>query len=108
MRVQGVLRYEAQHETANKKAGHHTRERQPLGGSTKLNQVRALDFMRDTLYHGRPFRTLNVINECNREALRIECGTSIPSAMLVSTMNQLTEVYGTPQAIRMDNGPEMT
>jgi putative transposase len=36
--------------------------------------------MRDTLYEGRPFRTLNVIDEGNREALRIECGTSIPSA----------------------------
>ena len=85
-----------------------TRERQPLGGSTQLNQVWALDFMRDTLYDGRPFRTLNVIDEGNREALRIECGTSIPSARLVRTMNQLIEVYGAPQAIRMDNGPEMT
>lgn len=84
-----------------------TRERQPLGGSTQLNQVWALDFMRDTLYDGRPFRTLNVIDEGNREALRIECGTSIPSARLVRTMNQLIEVYGAPQAIRMDNGPEM-
>ncbi len=85
-----------------------TRERQPLGGSTQLNQVWALDFMRDTLYDGRPFRTLNVIDEGNREALRIECGTSIPSARLVRAMNQLIEVYGPPEAIRMDNGPEMT
>ena len=85
-----------------------TRERQTLGGSTQLNQVWALDFMRDTLYDGRPFRTLNVIDEGNREALRIECGTSIPSARLVRTMNQLIEVYGALHAIRMDNGPEMT
>jgi putative transposase len=85
-----------------------TRERQPLGIATCLNQVWALDFMRDTLYDGRPYRTLNVIDEGNREALRIECGTSIPSARLVRAMNQLIEVYGKPQAIRMDNGPEMT
>jgi putative transposase len=64
--------------------------------------------MRDTLYDGRPFRTLNVIDEGNREALRIECGTSIPSARLLRTLNQLIEVYGMPEAIRMDNGPEMT
>jgi hypothetical protein len=32
-----------------------TREPQPLRGSTQLNQVWALDFMRDTLYNGRPF-----------------------------------------------------
>jgi len=85
-----------------------TRERQPLTPTLELNRVWALDFMRDTMYDGRPFRTLNVIDEGNREALRIECGTSIPSARLVRVMNQLIEVYGQPQAIRMDNGPEMT
>lgn len=85
-----------------------TRVRQPFNACEQLNQVWALDFMRDTLYDGRPFRTLNVIDEGNREALRIECGTSIPSARLLRTMNQLVEVYGKPQGIRLDNGPEMT
>ena len=61
-----------------------------------------------TLVRSWPFRTLNVIDEGNREALRIECGTSIPSARLLRTMNQLIEVYGMPKAIRVDNGPEMT
>ena len=64
--------------------------------------------MRDTLYDGRPFRTLNVIDECNREALRIECGTSIPSSRVVRVLNQLVEVYGRPEAICLDNGPELT
>jgi len=85
-----------------------TRERQPLLASTELNRVWALDFMRDTLYDGRPFRTLNVIDEGNREALRIECGTSIPSSRVVRAMEQLIEVYGKPEAIRLDNGPELT
>lgn len=85
-----------------------TRERRPLLVSTELNRVWALDFMRDTLYDGRPFRTLNVIDEGNREALRIECGTSIPSVRVVRVMNQLVEVYGKPEAIRLDNGPELT
>lgn len=85
-----------------------TRERQPLGGSTQLNQVWVLGFMRDTICDGRPFRTINVINEGNREALRIECGTSIPSARLVRAMDHLIEIYGAPEAVRMDNVPEMT
>lgn len=85
-----------------------TRERQPLLASSDLNRVWALDFMRDTMYDGRPFRTLNVIDEGNREALRIECGTSIPAARLLRVMNQLIEVYGKPEAIRLDNGPELT
>jgi len=74
----------------------------------ELNNIWALDLMRDTMYDGKPFRTLNVIDEGNREALRIECVTSIPSGRLVRVMDQLIEVYGKPQAIRMDNGPEMT
>ncbi len=85
-----------------------TRERQPLLASSELNRVWALDFMRDTLYDGRPSRTLNVIDEGNREALRIECGTSIPSARVVRVLNQLLGVHGRPEAIRLDNGPELT
>ena len=85
-----------------------TRERQPLLASNALNQVWALDFKRDTLYDGRPFRALNVIDEGNREALRIECGTSIPSSRVDRVLNQSVEVYGRPEAIRLDNGPELT
>lgn len=85
-----------------------TRERQPLLASSELNCVWALDFMRDTLYDGRPFRTLNVIDEGNREALRIECGTSIPSSRVVRVLEQLVEMFGRPEAIRLDNGPELT
>jgi len=74
----------------------------------QMNEVWALDFMRDTLYDGKPFRTLNLIDEVKREALRIECGTFIPLARLVRAMNQLILVNGAPEAIRMKNGHEMT
>ena len=80
-----------------------TRERQPFEDNQQLNKIWALDFMRDSMYDGRPFRTLNVIDEGNREALRIECGTSIPSGRLVRVMGQLIELYGKPEAIRLDN-----
>lgn len=73
-----------------------TRERLPLGVSQELNCLWALDFMRDTVHDGRPFRTMYVIDQGNREALRIECGTSIPSGRLVRVMEQLLEVYGKP------------
>ncbi len=59
--------------------------------------------MHDTLYHGRKFRLLNVIDEGNREALRIECGSSIPSTRLLRVLDELIDFYGKPQAIRMDN-----
>jgi len=85
-----------------------TRPAQPLDHVEELNQVWSLDFMRDTLYDSRPFRTLNVIDEGNREGLRIEIGRSITAARVVRTMNELVEVYGLPRAIRLDNGTELT
>ncbi len=51
---------------------------------------------------------VNVINEANRECLAIDIGTSIPSARLIRTLKRLIDYYGKSQAIRLDNGPEMT
>src|SRR5207302_5329290 len=43
------------------------------------NAVWAVDFMSDTLYGGRRFRTLNVLDEGVREVLAIEVDTSLPA-----------------------------
>jgi putative transposase len=84
------------------------RLRQPLAAPAVLNGTWALDFMHDALYGGRRFRTLNVLDEGNRQGLAIDVGTSIPSARVVRLMEQLIEVYGRPAAVRVDNGPELT
>ncbi len=85
-----------------------TRLRQPLAAPTTVNGIWALDFMQDALYGGRPFRTLNVLDEGNREALAIEVGTALPAARVVRVLEQLVEIYGRPKAVRVDNGPELT
>jgi putative transposase len=41
------------------------------------NEVWSLDFMSDSLYQGRRFRTLNILDESVREALAIEIDTSL-------------------------------
>ena len=63
-----------------------TRVRQPLDAPAILNTVWALDFMSDALYGGRKFRTLNIIDEVNREVLAIEADTSLPSAHVIWLM----------------------
>ncbi len=83
------------------------RPRQPLDHSLVPNRCWALDFMHDALYCGRRFRTLNVIDEPNRECLAIAVGTSIPPARLIRVLNRLIDCYGAPETIRLDNGPEM-
>jgi len=85
-----------------------SRPRRPLLSGQGLNQVWAIDFMADALYGGRWFRTLNVIDEGNREALAIEIATSIPSLRVIRVMEQLIEMHGKPVALRLDNGAELT
>jgi len=74
----------------------------------EINAVWALDFMRDTLYGGRVFRTLNVIDEANRGALGIDIAVSIPALRVMAFVERLIELYGRPGAIRCDNGRELT
>ena len=83
------------------------RPKQPLVAPTRPNHIWSLDFMHDTLYRGKPFRTLNVMDESNREALTIEIDFSLPSARVVRVLEQLEEIHGLPEAIRLDNGPEL-
>lgn len=80
----------------------------PLAAPTALNQVWSLDFMLDTLYDGRRFRTLNVLDDANRQLLGIEVATSIPSQRAIRVMEQLIALHGKPAALRLDNGSELT
>ena len=81
---------------------------QPLLVEPRINAVWAVDFMRDTLYSGRVFRTFNVIDEANRGCLGIDVAVSIPASRVVTFLTQLIELHGRPRAIRCDNGPELT
>jgi hypothetical protein len=47
-----------------------------VNAAARPNEIWALDFMNDSLYQGRRFGTLNVLDEGVREALAIEIDTS--------------------------------
>jgi len=83
------------------------RPRQPLDVPAEPNRVWSLDFMHDTLYCGRRFRTLNVMDEGVREVLAIEVDTSLPGERVVRVLDQIKRWRGLPEAIRCDNGPEL-
>ncbi len=63
--------------------------------------------MSDTLYGGRRFRTLNVLDEGVREGFIIEIDTSLPAARVIRVLEQVVAWRGRPQALRLDNGPEL-
>jgi putative transposase len=85
-----------------------TRERQSMVVVARPNAVWAIDFMHDRLYDSRPFRTLNVLDEAHRGGLGIEAAVSIPAVRVVRFLDQLIDLHGKPNAIRCDNGPELT
>lgn len=71
------------------------------------DQTWSLDFMSDSLSNGRAIRTLNIIDDYNREALGIEVDTSLPAERVVRVLENLLLWRAVPKQIRMDNGPEL-
>lgn len=82
------------------------RAKQQLFQPEKVNQVWSLDFMHDSLWDGRSYRLLNVIDDYNRQVLWIETDTSLPALRVIRVLEQLKESRGLPEMIRVDNGPE--
>lgn len=70
------------------------------------NQVWSLDFVHDSLWNGRTFRLLNVMDDYNRQVLWVEADTSLPSLRVIRVLERLEESRGLPEMIRVDNGPE--
>ena len=68
------------------------------------NTVWSADFMADALHNGRRFRTFNVVDDFNREALHIEIDTSLTSERLVRVFERLKGERSLPQVLRTDNG----
>jgi len=80
---------------------------QVLAQPAQANQSWSLDFMSDSLSSGRAFRTLNILDDYNREALWIEVDTSLPAERVIRVREMLLLWRGAPKQIRMDNGPEL-
>jgi putative transposase len=83
------------------------RSAQVLAQPAQANQSWSLDFMSDSLASGRAFRTLNILDDYNREALWIEVDTSLPAERVIRVLEMLRLWRGVPYQIRMDNGPEL-
>lgn len=84
------------------------RERQNLDVPKRQNEVWSMDFMSDVLFNSRRFRTLNIIDDYNREVIWIEIGLSIGAVHMTELLEWIVKERGKPRAIRTDNGPEFT
>jgi putative transposase len=91
-----------------KKRKHCVRAGTPLGLYTAANQEWALDFVHDVMASGRTIRVLNVVDAYTRESLAMEVDTSFAGLRVTRALDAIIATRGKPQAIRVDNGPELT
>lgn len=60
----------------------------------KPNETWSMDFMADQLSDGRSIRTLNVLDDFNREGLCTEVDFSLPAERIVRSLRQIMEWRG--------------
>jgi len=75
---------------------------------THRNHVWSYDFVMDRTYYGRPIKILTLIDEYSRHCLALVVDRSIKSDDVLHTLSNLFLIYGIPENIRSDNGPEFT
>lgn len=74
--------------------------------ATSLNESWSMDFVTDSLFNGRRFRALTVVDNFSRECLAIEVGQHIRGEDVVRVMDRLKAGRGIPRSIKVDNGSE--
>ena len=84
----------------------HTRQRHPL--PEQVNCRWSMDFVSDQLSDGRPFRILNVMDDCSCELVGQVVGFTIGSQQMIRLLEQLIAERCRPQGIVFDNRPEFT
>lgn len=86
------------------------KKRLPTRSAIKLtqpmmrNKCWSLDFMSDALMTGKRIRTVNVIDDFNRECLGINIAFSLPARCVTKWLDQIVAIQGYPDIIRVDNG----
>lgn len=70
------------------------------------NHVWTLDFVHDSLKHGRRIGMLTVVDEFTREALQVHVDYSLKSYDIQKVLEELFRKRGAPCYLRSDNGSE--
>lgn len=72
----------------------------------QINECWAMDFVSDSLFNGKRFRALTIIDIFSRECLGIYADKGITGQKVVEALESICCEQGTPERIRVDNGPE--
>lgn len=80
--------------------------RVPMPAALRPYQTWSIDFVHDRLASGRVFKCLVVVDEYSRTCLALEVDFGISGERVIRVLDRAIELYGKPEAIRSDNGPE--
>ena len=72
----------------------------------RINQHWSMDFVSDSLYNGRRFRVLTVVDDFSRECPVLEVDHSLTGRRVTRTLERIALTRGLPEVITVDNGPE--
>lgn len=86
-----------------RRASRYRGDRPEIGA---VNEVRAMDFMADALFDGRPFRLLTIVHCRSRESLAIQPKPALRAPDVIDVSERIVAARGAPTSIRVDNGPE--
>ena len=86
----------------------HPRQLTPLREPNTVNERWSMDFVSDQLANSLRFRTLNVVDDCSREALAIEVARALPGSAVVVALEAVAEVRGYPAQIVPEPSDEPT
>lgn len=78
----------------------------PLFVPPSCNVCWSMDFMSDVLQHGHRFRTVNVVDDFNRQVLGIDINSGITAERVTRFLDQIAAWRGYPERVSCDNGPE--
>lgn len=91
-----------------KKSKRPINTRVPLTIATAVNQVWSMDFVSDSLSHGRRIKCLTVADDFTHESVDIAVDFGIGGQYVTRLLDQAALFRGYPQSVRTDNGPEFT
>lgn len=75
--------------------------------ATRLDEIWSADFIEDSTWTGRRFRTLNLLDEFGRVSIDAEVAGSITGQRVRRLLDRAIEIReATPEVLVVDNGPE--
>lgn len=105
-RVERLYREEGLSLRSKKRKKRISHLRVVLDRPEQANQHWSMDFVSDSLWSGRRFRVLTIVDDLTRECPALEVDHSLPGLRVTRVLDRLAATRGLPKVITVDNGPE--